>query len=101
MNAQAVTATMVMLTGNCMILPERFSPSRWWGKIPETRATVIHYLGVVPPLLLGQPPSADRAHQVRFGLGAGVEPQLHAAFEEQFENSPGRDLGHDQDPDAS
>jgi crotonobetaine/carnitine-CoA ligase len=85
MNAQAVTATMVMLTGNCMILPERFSPSRWWGEIAETRATVIHYLGVVPPLLLGQPPSADdRAHQVRFGLGAGVEPQLHAAFEERF-----------------
>jgi acyl-CoA synthetase (AMP-forming)/AMP-acid ligase II len=85
MNAQAVTATMVMLTGNCLIIPERFSPSRWWGEIAETKATVIHYLGVVPPLLLNQPPSpADRAHRVRFGLGAGVEPQLHAAFEGRF-----------------
>jgi crotonobetaine/carnitine-CoA ligase len=85
MNAQAVTATMVMLTGNCMIVPERFSPSRWWDEIAETRATVIHYLGVVPPLLLGQPHTAnERTHAVRFGLGAGVEPQLHAAFEERF-----------------
>ncbi|MEQ1612716.1 MAG: AMP-binding protein, partial [Hyphomicrobiaceae bacterium] len=85
MNAQAVTATMVMLTGNCMIVPERFSPSRWWEEIAETRATVIHYLGVVPPLLLGQPHVAsERAHNVRFGLGAGVEPQLHAAFEDRF-----------------
>ena len=85
MNAQAVTATMVMLTGNCLIIPERFSPSRWWGEIAETKATIIHYLGVVPPLLLKQPPSPDdRAHNVRFGLGAGVEPQLHAAFEERF-----------------
>ena len=85
MNAQAVTATMVMLTGNCMIVPERFSPSRWWEEIAETRATVIHYLGVVPPLLLGQPHAAnERAHNVRFGLGAGVEPQLHAAFEDRF-----------------
>ena len=85
MNAQAVTATMVMLTGNCLIIPERFSPSRWWGEIAETRATIIHYLGVVPPLLLNRPPSPeDRGHQVRFGLGAGVEPQLHELFEERF-----------------
>jgi acyl-CoA synthetase (AMP-forming)/AMP-acid ligase II len=85
MNAQAVTATMVMLTGTCMIIPERFSPSRWWGEVAETRATIIHYLGVVPPLLLGQPPApAERAHNVRFGLGAGVEPQLHGRFEERF-----------------
>ena len=85
MNAQAVAATMVMLTGNCLIIPERFSPSRWWGEIAETKATIIHYLGVVPPLLLKQPPSPDdRAHRVRFGLGAGVEPQLHADFEERF-----------------
>jgi acyl-CoA synthetase (AMP-forming)/AMP-acid ligase II len=85
MNAQAVTATMVMLTGNCMIVPERFSPSRWWDEIAETRATVIHYLGVVPPLLLGLPHAAnERTHSVRFGLGAGVEPQLHAGFEARF-----------------
>ena len=39
----------------------------------------------MPPLLLNQPPAPEeRAHQVRFGLGAGVEPQLHAAFEERF-----------------
>ncbi len=85
MNAQAVTATMVMLTGNCMIVPERFSPSRWWAQIAETRATAIHYLGVVPPLLLAQAvTAADRRHHVRFGLGAGVDPQLHQQFEERF-----------------
>ena len=40
---------------------------------------------MVPPLLLGQPFSpADRAHKVRFGIGAGVEPQLHGRFEERF-----------------
>jgi crotonobetaine/carnitine-CoA ligase len=36
-------------------------------------------------MLLNQPPGpADRAHRVRFGLGAGIEPQLHPAFEERF-----------------
>jgi crotonobetaine/carnitine-CoA ligase len=75
----------VMLSGNCQIQPDRFSPQRWWQEVAETRATVIHYLGVVAPLLLGQPPAEhDRRHGVRFGLGAGIEPQLHAKFEERF-----------------
>jgi len=85
MNCQAVTATAAMLTANCLVLPERFSPTRWWRDIVATGATVVHYLGVVPPLLLNQPPSAEeRVHRVRFGLGAGVEPQLHEAFERRF-----------------
>ncbi|MFM9849982.1 MAG: AMP-binding protein [Hyphomicrobiaceae bacterium] len=75
----------LMLSGNCQIQPDRFSPQRWWQEVAETRATVIHYLGVVAPLLLGQPPAPhDRQHGVRFGLGAGIEPQLHAKFEERF-----------------
>jgi acyl-CoA synthetase (AMP-forming)/AMP-acid ligase II len=85
MNCQAVTATGALLTANCLILPERFSPTRWWRDIVATRATVVHYLGVVPPLLLNQPPcEEERTHRVRFGLGAGVEPQLHEAFEKRF-----------------
>ncbi len=36
-------------------------------------------------MLCVQPPSpGDKEHCVRFGMGAGVEPQLHAAFEERF-----------------
>lgn len=85
MNCQAVTATCIMLTANCLILPERFSPSRWWADVVASDATAIHYLGVVPPLLLNQPESElERCHRVRFGLGAGVEPELHERFEKRF-----------------
>ena len=85
MNHQAVTATCALLTANCMILPERFSPARWWQEIAQTRATVIHYLGIVPPMLLNQPECREeKEHRVRFGIGAGVEPQLHPAFEQRF-----------------
>ena len=85
MNAQALTATCVMLTANCLILPERFSPGRWWKDVVTTGATIVHYLGVVPPLLLNQPVTPEeRQHRVKFGLGAGVEPQLHEAFEARF-----------------
>jgi crotonobetaine/carnitine-CoA ligase len=84
-NCQGVTAMAVLLTAGCLILPERFSPARRWRDVVVTRATIVHYLGVVPPLLLNQPVSPDeRAHRVKFGLGAGVEPQLHGAFERRF-----------------
>jgi len=85
MNAQVVTATCAMLTANCLAQPERFSPSRWWKDVEGSRATIIHYLGVMPPLLLNQPPvPEERRHRIKFGLGAGVEPELHAAFEARF-----------------
>jgi len=85
MNAQVVTATCAMLTASCLAQPERFSPSRWWKDVEDSRATIIHYLGVMPPLLLNQPPvPEERRHRIKFGLGAGVEPELHAAFEARF-----------------
>lgn len=85
MNCQAVTATCAILTASCLILPERFSPRRWWPDVVTTGATIIHYLGVMPPLLLNQAPVPEEsAHRVKAGLGAGVEPQLHEAFERRF-----------------
>ena len=85
MNHQAVTATCAMLTRNCLVLPDRFSPARWWPEIAATEATLIHYLGVVPPLLLNQAPvPEERLHRVRAGLGAGVDPELHPVFEQRF-----------------
>lgn len=85
MNAQALTATCAILTANCLAQPERFSPGRWWKDVVTSKATIIHYLGVMPPLLLNQAPAPEeRAHRVKFGIGAGVEPALHARFEERF-----------------
>ena len=85
MNAQAITATATIRLGGCLIAPDRFHPRTWWRDLVETRATVVHYLGVIPPLLMNQPEvPEERAHGVRFGLGAGVDPELHAAFEARF-----------------
>jgi acyl-CoA synthetase (AMP-forming)/AMP-acid ligase II len=74
-----------ILTGNCQIQPERFHPARWWREVAETKATVVHYLGIIAAMLHSQPTDAhERAHSVRFGVGAGVEPQLHQAIEQRF-----------------
>jgi crotonobetaine/carnitine-CoA ligase len=74
-----------MLNGSCQIQPDRFHPNRWWSEVKQTGATVVHYLGVIAPMLLGRPPSEEeQGHAVRVGIGAGVEPTLHAAFEQRF-----------------
>jgi len=84
-NSAVVSFCGAMLNGSCQIQPDRFHPARWWSEVKQTRATVVHYLGVIAPMLLGRPPSEEeRGHAVRFGIGAGVEPTLHAAFEERF-----------------
>ncbi len=85
MNHQAVTGTCAILTANCLVLPERFSPQRWWQEVVQSRATIIHYLGIVAPTLLNQPVvPEEQTHCVRFGIGAGIEPALQKAFEDRF-----------------
>lgn len=84
-NSSVVSFQGIIQTGSCQIQPDRFHPERWWDEVRQTRATIVHYLGVIVPLLLGRPTSPDdRKHTVRFAIGAGVEPQLHAVFEERF-----------------
>jgi crotonobetaine/carnitine-CoA ligase len=84
-NSGVVSLLGAILSGNCQIQTDRFHPQRWWTEVSDSRATVVHYLGVIVPLLLNQAPSDDeRRHRIRFGIGAGVEPQLHRPFEERF-----------------
>ena len=84
-NAGVVSFYGAVVSGGCQIQSDRFHPERWWREIRATNATAVHYLGVIVPMLLAQPPSElDRAHAVRFAFGAGCEPQLHAPFEARF-----------------
>jgi acyl-CoA synthetase (AMP-forming)/AMP-acid ligase II len=85
MNAGVTSFMGMILKGGCSILPDRFHPASWWREIVDSRATVAHYLGVVPAMLMKVPPSPDdRAHGLKFCIGAGVEPELHKPFEERF-----------------
>ncbi len=84
-NSGVLSLMGVILTGCCQIQPERFHPQRWWREVIDTRATIVHYLGIVASMLASQPPSdLDRSHSVRFGIGAGIEPTLHLALEQRF-----------------
>ncbi len=85
MNAMACSFMAAVLSRNTLVQLDRFHPATWWSDVRATGATIIHYLGVMPAILLGlEPASDDRGHAVRFGFGANVEPAHHAAFEARF-----------------
>jgi acyl-coenzyme A synthetase/AMP-(fatty) acid ligase len=53
--------------------------------VAASRPTGIHYLGVMPAILLSMPEDPlERQHRIEYGAGANVEPAHHAAFERRF-----------------
>ena len=85
MNAMAVSIMAMITVGGCLIMLDRFHPRTWWDSVRKSGATVVHYLGVMPPMLMRAEPSVDdRNHNLRFGFGAGVDPKLHASFEDRY-----------------
>ncbi len=85
MNAMAYSFMAMVAVGGCLTVLDRFHPSTWWKSVKASDATCLHYLGVMPSMLMNAEPSmSDRDHAVRFGFGAGVDPKLHAGFEDRF-----------------
>ena len=82
MNALAVSTTAMILAAGCVVQLDRFHPRTWWRDVAESGATIVHYLGVMPAVLLGLPDHVK--HRVRFGYGANANPRDHAAFEARF-----------------
>ncbi len=85
MNALAYSTMAMIEIGGCIVQLDRFHPRTWWDSVRESQASIVHYLGVMPSMLLGLAPDpSDRDHAVRFGFGAGVDRRHHAAFEARF-----------------
>lgn len=84
-NAGIFSLMGALLTGNCLIMTDRFHASSWWQEVVQSRATIVHYLGVMPAILAKLPVcDQENQHAVRLGIGAGVEPAHHEAFEKRF-----------------
>ncbi|WGR94365.1 AMP-binding protein [Bradyrhizobium sp. ISRA435] len=80
-----LTTMAMMLTGGCLILPERFNAKFAWRDIVTCRATVLHYLGVIVAALLAQPETPDeKAHALRFSMGVGANPEQRASARARF-----------------
>jgi acyl-CoA synthetase (AMP-forming)/AMP-acid ligase II len=85
MNAMAASTMGVVVSGSCLIQLDRFHPGSWWSDVAVSRPTGIHYLGVMPAILLAMAEDTlERQHHIEYGAGANVEPAHHAAFERRF-----------------
>ena len=85
MNAMACSTMVMLVNGGCIVPLDRFHPRSWWREVGESGATIVHYLGVMPAILLKlEEDPAERRHSVRFGFGAGVGGRQHVPFEERF-----------------
>ena len=84
-NALVWSMMSMLMSGGCVIQLDRFHSSTWWDSVRESGANILHYLGVMPAMLLNMPPADnDLNKQIKFAMGAGVEPDLHARFEQRF-----------------
>lgn len=84
-NHLVLSTTSMIATGGCNVLIERFSPSRWLDDCKNSESTLIHYLGVMPAILLSLPKQeGERQHKIKAGVGAGVDPLHHQEFEDRF-----------------
>lgn len=85
MNAMAYSFMAMVAVGGCLTILDRFHPRSWWKSVRASRATCLHYLGVMPSMLMGAKPHAEeKTHAVKFGFGAGVDPKIHDEFESRF-----------------
>jgi acyl-coenzyme A synthetase/AMP-(fatty) acid ligase len=75
----------MLLSGNCLVFPDRFHASTWWHDVVECGVTAIQFQGIIPNVLLKLPfDEREARHQVRFALCAGCEPEHHVAFEKRY-----------------
>jgi acyl-CoA synthetase (AMP-forming)/AMP-acid ligase II len=85
MNALACSTVAMILNGGAIVPLDRFHARRWWHSVADSRATIVHYLGIMPAVLLKlDEEPAERAHRLKFGFGSGVDARHHEAFERRF-----------------
>ncbi len=84
-NCLSISVPAMLMTGGCVIFPDRFHASTWWKDLVETKATAVQFQGIIPNILLKLPETPEEtSHQVRFALCAGIEPSQHEVFEKRF-----------------
>jgi len=89
-NGQCIATVAPLVSGGSIVMPHRFSVSRWWPLVAEHRPT---WLNMVPTiiayLLHGPAPTPEQVVAcagIRFGRSASapLPPEQHRAFETRF-----------------
>lgn len=80
-----VVPSVSLATGRPFVLRRKFSRSGFWTDVRRHRITAFYYIGEIVRYLLASPPSPDdRDHGLRAMTGAGLKPDVWAAFVDRF-----------------
>jgi acyl-CoA synthetase (AMP-forming)/AMP-acid ligase II len=80
-----VTAVTLLMGGYALCIGKKFSTSRFWSDIRDSKATWFVYVGETARYLLAAPPSPlDKAHNVRGMYGNGLRPDVWHKFRDRF-----------------
>ena len=85
-NVQYYSTMGSLAAGASLTLVDRFSASRFWDQVRESKATVVNFIGMMMPVLLKQEPVAgDLDNTVRLFYGSpALAPELIQEFEQRF-----------------
>ena len=80
-----VIAMANMMTGITTCVGKKFSVSKFWGEVRDSRATWFTYVGETARYLLAAPPTPlDKVHNVRCMYGNGLRPDVWIKFRDRF-----------------
>ncbi len=83
-NALLAASGAALVCGASVALSRRFSVSRFWQEIRDSKATITNFLGAMSSFLWSQPPSAgDTDHCLRL-VSMAPTPKYAAEFERRF-----------------
>ncbi|KAL3422287.1 AMP-binding enzyme [Phlyctema vagabunda] len=80
-----VIAITMMMLGTTLCIGKKFSTSKFWGEVRDSKATWITYVGETARYLLAAPPHPqDKDHCVRGMYGNGLRPDVWMKFRDRF-----------------
>jgi acyl-CoA synthetase (AMP-forming)/AMP-acid ligase II len=80
-----VLAISQLMCGSPLCIGKKFSTSKFWSDIRDSRATWFVYVGETARYLLGAPPSPlDKSHNLKGMYGNGLRPDVWIKFRERF-----------------
>lgn len=83
--AHGLCVTPSIHAGCTVILSRKFSHSRFWPEVRESKSNIIQYVGELCRYLLNAPPNPlDKEHSVKMAWGNGMRPDVWEPFRQRF-----------------
>lgn len=74
-----------LVNGGSVVLRERFSASRFWDDVVESKSTIFQYIGELCRYLVNSPPRPlEGRHQLRLACGNGLGADVWERFQSRF-----------------